>query len=251
MLKEIRSLFPHEDIIYLGDTARVPYGTKSGETVLKYSIQNILFLLECGVKAVVIACNTASAYGLVSLQSHFSVPVLGVIRPGAKKAAALTRSKKVGVIGTEGTIRSQSYSKAIAEFDPAIQIVTSACPLLVSMAEEGWFDGEVARLVLEKYLAPFKSNEVDSLILGCTHYPLFKGVIGEVLSEVQLVDSGVETAVWLKELLAKNGIERSGGDHHGQTTFYTTDLPERMQRIGHLFLGEEIKKVAKAEISSL
>lgn len=250
VLNEVRALLPNEDIIYLGDTARVPYGTKSRETVLKYSIQNILFLLERGVKAVVIACNTASAHGLESVRGNFSVPVLGVIGPGALGAVQRTKTKWVGVIGTEGTIRSQSYDKAILELDNEVKTLGRACPLLVALAEEGWSYGQVVNLVLENYLRPFAEEKmVDTLILGCTHYPLFKQAIHNVLGRgIELVDSGVETARYLQKMLVERKMEREK-EHKGETVFYSTDMPERMQRVGRLFLREEIEKVTKAEVT--
>lgn len=248
VFKEIAKTLPNENIIYLGDTARVPFGTKSRETVIKYTIQNSLFLLDQGIKAIVIACNTASAYGLETIRNYFKVPVLGVIEPGAKMAVSVTKNKKIGVIGTEGTIRSQAYQKAIASLDPKTTTQSQACPLLVPLAEEGWFEGEVVEKILSTYLADFKKSEIDTLILGCTHYPLFKKVITKVLSpSIQLVDSAVETAQSLKEILAKMEIAQKSSAR-GTTRFFSTDAPERMQRVGKLFLGEEIKEVTKVEI---
>lgn len=248
VLREIRQNLPSEDIIYLGDTARVPFGSKSPETVLKFTIQNSLFLLEQGVKAIVIACNTASAYGLDSIQNYFRVPVIGVIEPGAKAAVSRTKNKQVGVIGTEGTIRSQAYPRAIAKLDAAVKTRALACPLLVSLAEEGWLEGDIVRKILEVYLAEFGGNGVDTLILGCTHYPLFKKAVSEVLgSNISIVDSAAETAGALKKKLVELHLEQTGG-RAGQTRLFCTDAPERVSRVGKYFLGGEIPEVQKVEI---
>ena len=289
VLKEVRNHLPSEDIIYLGDTARVPFGTKSPETVLKFTIQNTLFLLEKGVKAIVIACNTASAYGLDSIQNYFRVPVIGVIEPGASSAVPKTKNRQIGVIGTEGTIRSQAYPQAIAKLDAAVKTKALACPLLVGLAEEGWCEGEIVRKILDVYLADFKGNGVsedridsvrakggywvgaggsdtwgtggavpgaegfapdliDTLILGCTHYPLFKKAISEVLgSNISIVDSATETAGALKKTLKELHLEQTSG-RAGQTQLFCTDAPERVARVGRYFLGDEIPKVTKVEI---
>lgn len=250
VLKEVHSLLPQEELIYLGDTARVPYGTKSRETVLKYTVQNTNFLIRQGVKAIVIACNTASAYGLDWIEKKFKVPVIGVIIPGAKGAAEKTKTKKVGVIGTEGTIRSEAYQKAIQLFDAEIKTVSQACPLLVSLAEEGLFSGEIVKLTLERYLGSFsKENDgIDCLILGCTHYPLLKRAISEVVgSDVNLIDSAVETALILKNVLEEKGLKEESANQ-GKILFYSTDSPERMQQIGHLFLGQKIKEVSQVDL---
>lgn len=255
VLKEVRRLLPHEDIVYLGDTARVPYGTKSPEIVLKYTIRNTLFLLGKKVKALVIACNTASACGLESVQGHFKIPVLGVIMPGARAAVKQSKNKRVGIIGTDGTVRSGAYQKALLELDPQIQVSSQACPLLVSMAEEGWVKGEVVDLVLKEYLKSFvlnlgKDKEIDSLILGCTHYPLFKESLVKLLgSKVALVDSAVEVAAELKESLSRGKMFNSQ-ESMGTLKIFSTDAPERMQRLGKLFLGSEIPTVEKVEVTS-
>ncbi len=245
--KEIAKALPAEDIIYLGDTARVPYGTKSQDIVLKYTIQNTLFLLDQGVKAVVIACNTASAYGLEAVQRYFKIPVLGVVEPGAATAVAQTKNNKIGVIGTEGTIKSEAYRKAITRLQPHSEIISQSCPLLVPLAEEGWFEGEVVDRILSQYLADVKKSDIDTLILGCTHYPLFKKTLSRILGDkITLVDSAVETAKRLKEVLTEKGWMKSPGK--GNRRFYSTDAPDRMQKVGKLFLGEEIGEVHKVEI---
>lgn len=248
VLKEVRRLLPGENIIYLGDTARVPYGTKSKETVLKYTIQNTLFLLEKGVKAIVVACNTASAFGLPSIESHFRIPIIGVIKPGAKKAVASSKSKNVAIIGTEGTVRSRVYEDEIRKLDASFSVWAKACPLLVGLAEEGWQKGAVVDGVLQEYLHELKSTSIDSLIMGCTHYPLLKESIQKMVGDkISLIDSGVEAAHELKSSLEQQGL--LSASKKGSTQFYSTDSPERMQRIGHSFLGAEMPPVEKVEIS--
>lgn len=265
VFEEVHKLLPSEDLIYLGDTARVPYGTKSPETVIRYTLRNILFLLEHRVKAVVVACNTASAYGLEALKGHFRVPVIGVIEPGAKRALEVSRSKVVGVIGTEGTISCGAYQKSLQSLDSRAQVLTQACPLLVELAEEGRCEGEIVDLVLREYLAPFLSGpmvrqapatlpagghhvQLDTLILGCTHYPLFKKAIGKMLGDrMVLVDSGPATASALSKLLVEKGLSCTK-NRAGKETCFTTDAPERMKRLAPLFLGREIPEVTQVEI---
>lgn len=263
VLSEVHKLLPSEDLIYLGDTARVPYGTKSPDTVIRYTLRNILFLLEHQVKGVVVACNTASAYGLDALKGHFRVPVLGVIEPGAKRALEVSRSKVIGVIGTEGTIACGAYQKSLEHFDPKVSVVTQACPLLVALAEEGRCEGEIVDRVLSEYLAPFSSGpmvrpfdkltthhvRMDTLILGCTHYPLFKKAVAKKLGDgVGLVDSGPATAAELSKLLFEKNMIRTK-HRTGKITFFSTDAPERMKRLAPLFLGWDIPEVTQVEIS--
>src|SRR5512143_3371045 len=195
VLKEIIKALPQEDTIYLGDTARVPYGTKSPETLTRYSHEITSFLVKRDIKLLVAACNTASSVSLDSLKKRFDIPIVGVIEPGARRAACETRSGKVGVIGTAGTIRSSAYTKAIKRINPDIEVITRPCPLFVPLAEEGWVDNEVARLTARIYLQGLKEQGVDTLVLGCTHYPILKGIVAEVMGEgVRLVDAGEETA---------------------------------------------------------
>lgn len=247
VFKEVARSFPHENIVYLGDTARVPFGTKSRETVIKYTLQNTLFLLDQDVKAVIIACNTASAYGLEVIENYFRVPVIGVIEPGAEAAVKKTRSQKVGVIGTEGTIRSAAYEKALRAKNERIEIIPQACPLLVPLAEEGRFEGGVVGQVVKEYLEPLKG--IDTLILGCTHYPLFKGMISDLLGpDVALVDSAEATAGKLGELLAEYHLARQAASP-GKRKFFSTDSPERMQKVGRLFLEDDLSEVQQVDIT--
>lgn len=237
VLREIIGAMPQEDTIYLGDTARVPYGTKSPETVIRYARQIASFLVSRDIKLLVVACNTASAVSLDELKAEFQIPIVGVIEPGAMRAAAVTRSGRVGVIGTSGTIRSSAYTKAIKRINPDIEVITAACPMFVPLAEEGWVDNEVARLTARLYLQGLKDSGVDTLVLGCTHYPLLKGIISEVMGdEVILVDSAAETAARVREILAGQE-ELRPPQEHGNHHFFVTDVPAGFIRIGNRFLG--------------
>jgi len=243
VLREIVKVMPQEDTIYLGDTARVPYGTKSPETVIRFARQITSFLVSRDIKLLVVACNTASAVSLEVLKEEFPIPIVGVIEPGAARAATVTRSGRVGVIGTAGTIRSSAYTKAIKRINPDIEVITGECPMFVPLAEEGWVDNEVARLTAEIYLRHLKEQGVDTLVLGCTHYPLLKGIIGEVMGEgVTLVDSAAETATRVRDILAGEGAlrpEQENGNHH----FFVTDVPAGFIRIGNRFLGGDFGDV--------
>ena len=198
---------PNESIIYFGDTARVPYGPKSPDTVLRYSREIVDFLKGEGVKAVVVACNTATAHALPALREENDLPIIGVIEPGARAAARATHSGKVGVIGTQGTINSRAYERAIAAAAPHTEITALACPLFVPLAEEGWLDTDVTRMVAREYLQPIADAHVDTLVLGCTHYPLLKPVIGSVIGrDVRLIDSAEETAAETAATLKSSGL---------------------------------------------
>jgi glutamate racemase len=243
VLKEIIKSLPQEDTLYLGDTARVPYGTKSPETVTRYSMEITAFLVSRDIKLLVAACNTVSAVSLEALKERFSLPIVGVIEPGARRAASVTKTGKVGVIGTEGTIRSSAYSKAIKRINPEIEVITRACPLFVPLAEEGWIDNEVARLTAEIYLRGLRNDGVDTLVLGCTHYPILKETIAATMGEaVQLVDSAEETARTVAEILRNSGMIRppaERGNHH----YFVTDVPAGFLKVGNRFLGETLHDV--------
>ncbi|BDV44343.1 glutamate racemase [Geotalea uraniireducens] len=248
VLKEIVKALPQEDTIYFGDTARVPYGTKSPETVTRYSLEIASFLVKRDIKLLVVACNTASAASLDVLQKKLPIPVIGVIEPGARRAVAVTRSGKVGVIGTAGTIRSSAYAKAIKRLNPEVEVITRACPLFVPLAEEGWTDNEVARLTAHAYLDGLREEGVDTLVLGCTHYPLLKKVIGETVGDgVKLVDSAEETARTVAEILRAKAMTRPSseqGNHH----YYVTDIPAGFIRVGNRFLGGRLGDVYQVSI---
>ncbi len=247
VFKEIMRLLPAEELIYLGDTARVPYGTKSPPTVVRYALEAASFLAERGVKMLVVACNTASSFALLDLKERFSIPVIGVIEPGARGAAALTRNKRVGVIGTEGTVKSGAYTRAIHAIDPDIEIFSAPCPLFVPLAEEGWAEHQVAHLAAREYLAPLLAQGIDTLVLGCTHYPLLKQTLRSVLGDgVMLVDSAEETARVVAASLEADGRLRAApcGAHR----FFVTDVPTRFERVGGAFLGTPLEAVEQVEL---
>jgi len=248
VLKEIVAALPDENIIYLGDTARVPYGIRSAETVTRYSFENTQFLLSQEIKLLVVACNTASAVSLGAVKKEYPLPVIGVLEPGARAAAAATRTRKVGVIGTEATIASGAYEQAIRKIAPGVEVVSLACPLFVSLAEEGWTDNDVARLVAEKYLSPFRGSGIDTLVLGCTHYPLLKQVIsGAVGPGITLIDSATETAKEVAGVLEKLKW-RGNGKGKGLRKFYVTDTPARFEKIGKRFLGEPLLSAEQVRV---
>jgi glutamate racemase len=243
VLKEVMRVLPQEDTIYLGDTARVPYGTKSPETVTRYAMEITSFLVSRDIKLLIVACNTASAVSLEALKQRFSIPIVGVIEPGARRAAMATRTGKVGVIGTEGTIRSSAYTKAIKRINPEIEVITRACPLFVPLAEEGWTDNAVARLTADIYLSGLRKEGIDTLVLGCTHYPILKGTIAAAMgANVQLVDSAEETARTVTEILRREALLRPAsetGNHH----YFVTDVPAGFSRVGNRFLGGTLEGV--------
>ena len=248
VLREILTIMPAEDVIYLGDTARVPYGIRSPETVEKYAVENTEFLLENRIKLIVVACNTASAVSLDALKKTTRVPVVGVLLPGAEAAVRKTANRRVGVIGTEATIRSMAYQKAIVSIDPEVVVTGVACPLFVPLVEEGWTDGEITRSVAREYLGRLKDSGIDTLVLGCTHYPLLKGVIKDVVGEgIALIDSAVETAKTVRETLEAAGLSRKRNDSPIRR-FYVTDDPARFRKVGERFLGRRITCIENVEI---
>ena len=246
VLHAVLGALPHEDLIYLGDTGRTPYGSKSAETVTRYALESADFLLERRLKLLVIACNTATSTALDALRSHVPVPVIGVVEPGVRAAIGCTRNGRVGVIGTEATIGSGAYTRALRAQQPRLEVFTRACPLFVPLAEEGWTDGAVAHGVAETYLASLARSGIDTLILGCTHYPLLKPLIAEVMGPaVTLVDSAEETAREVAARLAADGMARAAGP--GSTSFFVTDAPERFIRIGQRFLGARVESAVRVE----
>lgn len=248
VLKEVVRALPQEDTIYLGDTARVPYGTKSPETVVRYSRQIAQYLLSRDIKLLIVACNTASAVALSTLQQEFDIPIVGVIEPGARAAAAVTKSGKVGVIGTAATIGSSAYTKAIKRINPEIEVLSRACPLFVPLAEEGWVENEVARMTARIYLDDLKKQGVDTLVLGCTHYPILKDVIAEVMGpEVTLVDSAEQTALTVAEILSRQQLLRPVGEQ-GNHHYYVTDIPAGFIRVGNRFLGGRLGDVYQVNL---
>ncbi len=241
VLSQVTKRLPNETIIYLGDTARVPYGTKSADTVVRYARSCASLLLSRGIKLLIVACNTASAYALETLRSELDIPVVGVIQPGATAVAARTKTRRVGVIGTAGTVASGAYVREIHAIDAEIQVYSKACPLFVPLAEEGWTDGDVPRTVATEYLKELTTYDIDALVLGCTHYPLLKRVIADIMGDgVALVDSAETTADTVSRLLAGSPNVKANGAHYH---FMVSDAPESFARVGKRFLGHDIDHV--------
>jgi len=237
VIKALMERLPHEDYIYIGDTARLPYGTKTKSTIARFSIENAEFLLSKGVKLVVVACNSASATALDALRARFDVPIIGVIKPGADAAVESTTSGSIGVIGTEATINSGCYEHEILRLRPGARVLGKPCPLFVPLVEESWLDDPITHQVAERYLAVFRATRVDVLILGCTHYPLLAGVIADVVGPgTAIVDSASTVAGAVERLLIKMNLANDS-DSPGTHKFYVTDLPAKIKRIGRMFLG--------------
>ncbi|MCY4261898.1 MAG: glutamate racemase [Candidatus Dadabacteria bacterium] len=247
--KEIINLLSGEDIVYLGDTARVPYGTKSGRTVRKYVESTTNFLLSKNIKLLVVACNTASAYAIEMLKETLEIPIVGVVEPGAKRASELTINGKIGVIGTQATIKSGSYEKKLRDIcSSPIKIYSKSCPLFVPLAEEGWENEETSALIAEKYLGELRESGIDVLILGCTHYPLLKNTIAGVMGKgIRLVDSAEETAKQTENILRSQGLLRKDGKAQ-QMSFYLTDDSETFTSIASRFLGRPMEKTEVVDI---
>jgi glutamate racemase len=246
VLQKIMETLPTENTVYLGDTARAPYGTKSVATVLRYSFENTEFLLQKDVKAVVVACNTSTAIALTRLRDEFLIPVIGVIEPGVRRALQSTRNYRVGVIGTEATIQSGAYTRALKEADSAVEVYSRACPLFVPLVEEGWTDNDVVAMTVKAYLGSLRESGIDTLILGCTHYPLLKKAIGKFMgSGVRLVDSAEETAKEVKSVLKKGALAKRS--HPSVHSFFVTDDPARFIKVGRRFLGEKVESAVRIE----
>ncbi len=258
VLKEIIRVLPNETTIYLGDTARVPYGTKSASTIRRYAIEDAQFLIEQGIKLLVVACNTASANATSFLRERLDIPIVEVIQPGARKAAETTRTGRVGVIGTEATIKSGAYALHIQSINSAIQVFSKACPLFVPLTEESWDDPDdesslanLKALTVKRYLGELKEEGIDTLVLGCTHYPLLKGVIDEFMGDtVTLVDSAEETAQEVLRVLDVIQFPKSP-EGKGCQRFFVTDVADRFITLGSRFLGKPLEEVKEVEIKSL
>lgn len=246
VVSQIQDILPNEDVVYFGDTARLPYGTKSKETITKFSVENVELLMEHDVKMVVVACNTASSLSLDFLKRCFRVPVIGVIEPGAREAVSSTRNKRIGVIGTRATVSSGAYEKAVKKWGAKNKVFVQSCPLFVSLVEEGWIDGKVAYDVASIYLEPLSAKGVDTLILGCTHYPILKNVIKKIMGgKVCLVDSAKEVAKEARDILDASGLLNASAGK-GKCVFLVSDEPARFARMGERFLGRKIKCVRRA-----
>ena len=248
--REIMRNLPNEDIVYFGDTARVPYGSKSKDNIIRYSKQIIHFLQTKGVKAIVIACNTASALALDAVKDEFDIPIIGVVEPGARAALAVTETKKIGVIGTEATVRSAMYEKIIQEIEPDVSVVAKACPLFVPLVEEGFKKHHVTDEIIDYYLSSFKETDIDALILGCTHYPLLRSKIREYVGEkITLVNPAYETAMDLKLILEEQDMENPDveGDH-GSYSFYVSDAADKFKQFANSILPYDIETTKQINI---
>ena len=248
VVKALRDLLPNEKIFYLGDTARVPYGGKSANTVERYSLEMTNMLVDEDVKAIVIACNSASAVALPKLEKTLSVPVVGVIKPGAQAAISATRNRHIGVIGTRATIKSGAYEKALRELDPKIDISARACPLLVPFIEEGWLEDKLTDQIIARYLEPLMRDGVDTLVLGCTHYPLLVRVISRFVgAKVELVDSAKNCAIAVQQLLDRQ-LLRATTENSGSLEVALTDAPDNFLRVARDALQLEIGEVQLREV---
>ncbi len=238
-VKKVMELLPGEDIIYFGDTGRVPYGTRSAETVIKYVRQNIRFLKTFDIKYIIIACGTASSAALPLIQEEWDIPISGVLEPTCRAAATATRTGKIGVLGTQGTIRSGKYQEQLRKLNQELYVVNKACPMFVPLVENGYLDSEATRLIAREYLLPLKEEGVDTMILGCTHYPLLKKVIADIMGEnVTLIDAGAETAVHAREYLATQGMLNQ--QEKGSVQYYVSDAVEGFASLAGMFLEKEM-----------
>lgn len=240
--REISRQLPNENIVYFGDTARVPYGSKSQNTIIRFSEQIIRFLKTKDVKAIVIACNTASALALDAVRDEFDVPVMGVVIPGARAAVEATCNRKIGVVGTDATVRSGMYTKIIRQMAPDITVVEKACPLFVPLVEEGFKDHTVTREIIEYYLESMRGSGIDAMILGCTHYPLLRSKIREYMGEgIQIVNPAYETALDLKRLLRERDMENNGAtEAHSRYSFYVSDAAEKFRRFANTVMPFDV-----------
>lgn len=248
--KEIMNQMPGESIIYFGDTARVPYGSKSKATVTAYTRQIVKFLQAQNVKAIVIACNTASAFALETVSDEIDIPMIGVIKPGAAMAARTTKNGRIGVIGTEGTIQSRIYNEYLSETNPQVRVFGKACPLFVPLVEEGWADDPVTMEVVSRYISELMPFDIDTLVMGCTHYPLLRNTIQKVVGDqVRLVNPALETAKSLKELLTEQGLINESGkvEHH----FYVSDGAEKFRQFANSILPCEVVETKDVDIERL
>lgn len=249
--REISRQLPNENIVYFGDTARVPYGSKSQNTIIRFSEQIIRFLKTKQVKAIVIACNTASALALDAVRDEFDIPIMGVVIPGARAAVETTRNQKVGVIGTDATVQSGMYTKVIQSMAPDIEVIEKACPLFVPLVEEGWLHDPVTDEIASRYLSILKERYIDTLVLGCTHYPLLRSTMRRLMGEdVTLVNPAYETAIELRGLLAEHGLSRDpfapfAGEKY---QFYVSDLAEKFTDFASSILPEDVKETKKINI---
>jgi len=251
VVKRLASTLPNENIIYFGDTARVPYGSKSNSTVIEYSIQNTKFLLQKNIKALVVACNTASSITIPDLKKMFDIPIIGMIEPGSRMALNKTHNKKIGVIGTRATISNLAYSKEIKRLNDKVEVFEKPCPLFVPLAEEGWIKHRATYEIAEEYLKELREIEIDTLVLGCTHYPILTEVIQKVIGpKVSLIDSGVASSELIKLELEKFNLLSDSGTI-GSQEYYVSDIPAKFKEVAESFLGRGIEHVHKVDLEVL
>ena len=242
VVKQLTKLLPNENFIYFGDTARVPYGTRSNRLIKQYAIEDTAFLQQFNIKSLVVACNSVSAVAVDLLQTIVDIPLTGVILPGVEGAIQTTKNSKIGIIGTTATIKSGAYEKRLKEINPDVTVYGQACPMLVHLVEEGWIDEEITKLTIIKYLGPLLEKSIDTIILGCTHFPVVSDLIQEVVGpEITLIDSGKETAKKVKQILETSGLSRKVSTP-GKFEFYVSDIPDKFDEVGTLFLGRPVVK---------
>ncbi len=249
VVRAIRERLPGESIVYFGDTARVPYGAKSPETVIRFALENTSFLMKKNIKLLVVACNTASAVSLQALRDAVDIPVTGVIQPGARTASEVTANAVIGVIGTLGTISSGAYQKELKEARPDLHVIAQPCPLLVPLVEEGWLEHKITKQVISEYMEPLLAEDIDTLVLGCTHYPLLIPALKEVLgSRITLVDSAQSTAVAVEKILCVKEIISESEE--GKLKFFVSDIPIKFQEIAQRFLGTAVPLVTQVQVGN-
>ena len=247
MVRALTQRLPHENIVYFGDTARVPYGPKSPHVVREYAAQDVDFLIAHDVKMVVIACNTVSAVAPDVVQKRAKVPVVGVILPGAGAAVRASTKKRIGIIGTRATVNSNAYTHAVRQIDAGVQVFAQECPLFVPLAEEGWIDHQVTGMIAREYLFPLKLEKIDTLIMGCTHYPVLRNAIAAATDgTVRLIDSGEATASEVETVLENLSL-RNQSTHKPNLQFFVSDIPAKFAEVGERFLGQKMGKVRRAE----
>jgi len=250
-VKEMLAAVPNEHIVYFGDTARVPYGTKSARVVREFALQDAQILLKHDVKMIVVACHTATSMAMDVLTERFDLPIIGVVEPGIKAALEATKNGKVGVIGTRSTISSGTYPKLLAEANSEIEVFPQACPLFVPLAEEGWLDHDITKQVAHIYLGSFQEYQVDTIILGCTHYPLLKPLLNQVLGpSITLIDSAEETAKAVQLMLSKHAL-LADSSQRARHRYLVSDIPHQFRQIGEQFLGQQLESLSQVDIDSL
>ncbi|MFQ5866832.1 MAG: glutamate racemase [bacterium] len=248
VVSELFRILPQEDIIYFGDTAHLPYGSKSKQAVTRFSLDIANFLKAQKVKIIVVACNTASSFALSSLREKIDLPVIGVIEPGAQAAISTTRNLKIGIIGTEGTIKSRAFEEAVKRMDRNVKVFSQACPLFVPLVEEGWLDEPETSQIAKKYLSSLKNKGIDTLILGCTHYPLLKVLLSRIMGqEVSLIDTAEAMAKAVESRLGEKNLLRKG-NRKAIYKFFVSDDPEKFLQLGRKFLGKSMDKAERVDL---